>query len=119
MHRSGTSAVARVLGLCGATLPRGALPPNEYNETGYWEPEAVVCLHDELLAALGSRFDDLNALPAGWHLSPLVAAYAPRLGQVLEEAYGDAPLWVIKDPRLCRLLSLWRVVLDELGVAAP
>ncbi len=117
MHRSGTSAVARTLGLCGATLPRESLPPNEHNETGYWEPEAVVRLHDEFLSDNASWFDDVGALPPNWHNSQLASAYAERLGEALEDAYGEAALWVVKDPRLCRLLPLWRGVLDQLKVA--
>lgn len=116
MHRSGTSAVARVLGLCGGALPREALPADEHNETGYWEPAAVVRLHDELLSASGSLFHDVAAPSPRWHDSELASAYGRRLGEALEQAYGDRPLWVVKDPRLCRLVPLWRRVLGELKV---
>jgi hypothetical protein len=42
MHRSGTSPVARVLGLLGLDLPNALLPPGEDNPLGYWEPQDVV-----------------------------------------------------------------------------
>ena len=60
MHRTGTSAVARVISLLGADLPKDLLPPNAENIRGYWEPRAVVRVHHELLEALGtSRVDPL------------------------------------------------------------
>ena len=38
MHRSGTSALAGVLGLLGARLPARQLPANFANPKGYFEP---------------------------------------------------------------------------------
>lgn len=66
MHRSGTSAAARVFSLLGAELPQNLLPPTEGNASGYWEPAALVAAHDSLLAELDSRWDDLCPLPSGW-----------------------------------------------------
>ena len=34
MHRSGTSALTRVISLLGADLPHGLLPPTQTNEAG-------------------------------------------------------------------------------------
>ena len=36
MHRSGTSAVTRLLTLAGATPPRELMPANPDNPQGYW-----------------------------------------------------------------------------------
>ena len=47
MHRSGTSAAARVFSLLGAGLPENLLPPQEGNNaSGFWEPAALVAAHD-------------------------------------------------------------------------
>src|SRR5688572_11653374 len=48
MHRSGTSAITRVLNLAGAFLPGPFAAPAPDNETGHWESTAVVAVHDEL-----------------------------------------------------------------------
>jgi hypothetical protein len=117
MHRSGTSALARVLGLCGGTLPADILVPNEYNATGYWEPAAVVALHDELLRSAGSSFDDVGVPEPGWLASVATSPFVERLAQALEGAYGKEALWVVKDPRMCRLVPLWKQVLARLDVA--
>ncbi|MFY7850700.1 MAG: hypothetical protein ACOVQ6_02790, partial [Brevundimonas sp.] len=38
MHRSGTSAVARLLSLAGGALPGNIIQPGPDNPTGFWEP---------------------------------------------------------------------------------
>ena len=46
MHRSGTSAVTRVLSLLGAALPKNLLGAGKGNEEGHWEPSRLVVAHD-------------------------------------------------------------------------
>ncbi len=53
MHRSGTSAVTRLLALCGGDLPKTVMKPNYANPTGYWEPPAIVDIHNEMLGRRG------------------------------------------------------------------
>ena len=46
-HRSGTSALARVLSLLGCDLPKHVIPPLDgNNELGFWEPALVGQAHD-------------------------------------------------------------------------
>lgn len=116
MHRSGTSALTRALGLAGAALPRHPVAASRFNEAGYWEPASIVALHDEILASLGLAWDDLRPVPRTWFESPPARAYAERLAGLVAEEYGDEPLAVLKDPRLCRLVPLWREVLRIAGI---
>jgi hypothetical protein len=58
MHRSGTSALARVISLLGADLPNGLLKQGPENEAGFWESAKLVAIHDELLSSAGSSWDD-------------------------------------------------------------
>ena len=58
MHRSGTSAVTRVLGLLGCTLPRVVTDSAPDNERGFWENPAIRDLNDRILASAGSAWDD-------------------------------------------------------------
>jgi len=115
MHRSGTSALARVLGLHGAALPADPLPANDWNTSGYWEPAGVVTLHDALLSEAGSRWDDPTSFPSAWIDSPPGQRYVEALAAAVRASYGDAPLFVLKDPRMCRLMPVWRQVLPRLG----
>ncbi|MBM3573769.1 MAG: hypothetical protein FJX52_15635, partial [Alphaproteobacteria bacterium] len=50
MHRSGTSAVARLLAQCGLQLGDDLLTQAELdNPNGYWEPRGIVAVHEALL----------------------------------------------------------------------
>ncbi|HNA50429.1 MAG TPA: sulfotransferase family protein, partial [Mycobacterium sp.] len=49
MARSGTSALTRVLSLCGAALPAGMLGANKGNQRGYWEPRESIYLNLRIL----------------------------------------------------------------------
>jgi hypothetical protein len=117
MHRSGTSALTRTLGLCGAALPLNTVPAGIDNETGFWEPQEIVHLHDEILQSAGSSWDDATAFPQAWFDSALAADFKARIAEALERDFPDAPaLFVVKDPRLCRLVPLWLSMFQELGI---
>ena len=62
MHRSGTSAVTRVLSIAGAKLPASLMGPGRGNEVGHWESDALATYNDELLSQLGSRWGDWRSL---------------------------------------------------------
>src|SRR5262249_26400921 len=115
MHRSGTSAVARVLNLLGADLPNNLLPPAADNPRGFWESQELMTLHDELVAAAGSSWDDWTRLAPDGLATEIVGRFRARLLALLEANFGAARLFVIKDPRMCRMVPLWRSVLEEFG----
>ncbi len=118
MHRSGTSAVTRVLSLMGATLPKSILGAGPGNETGHWEPERLIALHDQMLAEAGSRWDDWRLLDLETQLPPgRLDHYKSEIRRLLTEEYGDSPLFVLKEPRICRFVPLYREVLAGMEVA--
>ena len=115
MHRSGTSVLAGVLGLLGASLPKKMMPANETNPKGFFEPYDIVKLHDEMLSALGSSWADFRRLdPALFNLAA-AAPFKARLVAMLRAEYGDATKFVVKDPRICRFFPFWREVVDAFG----
>ena len=58
MHRSGTSALTRTLGFCGAALPHRRIKTIlGKTEEDFWEPRVIRTVHDELLHSI-----DLSAL---------------------------------------------------------
>ena len=115
MHRSGTSAAARMLSLLGADLPQNLMPPWEGNEQGHWEPERIVALNEELLADASTAWDDVSRFPVAWYGSTSDAEYRRRLVELLEQEYGDSRLFVLKDPRLSRLIPFWLRAVSEFG----
>src|SRR5215469_9555194 len=78
MHRSGTSAVTRVLNLLGVELGTGLMAASPDNERGYWEHLGIVQEHDQLLEALGSSWDDVRALPPDWTKNPAAVSATHR-----------------------------------------
>ena len=116
MHRSGTSAITRVLSLLGADLPSELLEPVPgVNETGFWESAKLVQIHDRLLAAAGSAWDDPREFPADFFETAEGAAISDEVLAVLEEDFRDSPLFVIKDPRICRFVPFWIKTLQKFG----
>ncbi len=111
MHRSGTSALTRALGLLGlGTGRRGALmEAAPSNRSGHWEITALTECNDRLLRELGGRWSGPPADLAG-----VVTAAAGPLGAeargLVAELLPAGP-WTWKDPRLCLTLPFWQEVL--------
>lgn len=117
MHRSGTSALTRTLSLVGGALASklaGGVAGD--NDLGFWESVDVVALHDRALASAGSAWDDVSRFPEAWFESDVGRAFGDELLALLQREFAEAPLFAIKDPRLCRLVPLWLPVLPRLGV---
>ena len=115
MHRSGTSAVSRVLNLLGCALPKSLSPTGPDNPSGFWESLAIKELNDSILASAGSAWDDWETLDARWYESPIAEEFRDRARTTLADEFGDCRLFVLKDPRICRLLPFWIDSLDEFG----
>ena len=118
MHRSGTSAATRVLNLLGAELNSKVLEANFANRKGYWESAEAVDLHDRLLREFSRSWNDVRQLPAGWMQHPAAEAALADIIALIERDFSGKALWVVKDPRMCRLAPLWLKALDALGIEA-
>lgn len=116
MHRSGTSAIAGVLAQMGSDLPKELMPPTDANPKGYFESIKAYRLNDDLLMSAGSSWDDSAAFNAEWYESPRFPEYRARAAKVIEEEFGGSGFFVMKDPRMCRLLPFWQQVLADLDV---
>lgn len=118
MHRSGTSALARVLNLLGADLPRTLMAPtNDFrgNPRGFWESLPIMQLCDEILDSTGRSWHDFSPIPRSWFASKKAYYFEGRLAGLLNEEFGDSELFVVKDPRICRLVPMWRGALGRIG----
>lgn len=117
MHRSGTSATGGVINLLGVDFGKRLYQAQvNVNEKGFWEHQAIVDLHDELLLELASRWDDPRLLPEGWHTQPSLQQFRARLAKIIAADFAGSPLWGLKDPRMCRLLPLWKDLFASLGI---
>lgn len=118
MHRSGTSALAGLLVHLGARAPNALMPGDADNPQGYWESQAVCDFHERLLRAAGSRWDAWTGISPEWLRAAAAGRYGDECRQLLRSEFGDAPLFVLKDPRMCRLLPFWLPVLASAGIVA-
>ena len=110
MHRSGTSAVSRVLNLLGADVgPEDDLLTEYDNPAGHWESRTLTACNDRILAAFGRSWDFPPRLRTGWEQTPRAARLLPELTEAFGRVFSGDP-WVWKDPRTCLTLPLWRRV---------
>ena len=116
-HRGGTSAATRALSLLGCDLPKTlmqAAPDN--NETGFWESLPAMRLNDQILASAGTSWDDWQPFDPDWVASPVAGPFRERAQRLLRREFGASRLFVLKDPRICRLLPFWIEALEGFGV---
>ena len=113
MHRSGTSALTRVVNLLGAELSDKLMPPQPDNERGFWEQDEVVPTHEALLLDMHAMWCDPFFLPEGFEEKPFAARHADTLSAIVKERFGNSPLWALKDPRLSILLPIWKPILKH------
>jgi len=117
MHRSGTSAVTRVVNLLGAELGQRLMPPMpNSNEMGFWENLDAVDVDERVLTGIGRSWHDVRHMPPGWLESAAADEGRAAIRLLVETHFRATPLWAVKDPRMCRLMPLWLPVLVELGV---
>jgi hypothetical protein len=124
MHRSGTSALARALSFAGFALPNDLMQPQPDNPKGFWESTSLVRLNEEILAGLGSSWREA----APWYIPGCTLeaakrtiagavrdAWIARATSLVRDVFGGAEAIVVKDPRICLFLPLWREALQEAG----
>lgn len=91
-------------------------PVKDNNEAGFWESQPLANMHDQMLAEAGSSWDDWR------HFDPSVLGeerlrhYKDEIKKLILQEFGDARLFVLKDPRICRFVPLYEEVLAELRV---
>src|SRR6185503_12630699 len=113
MHRSGTSVLTHLLACMGfdAGPPESLQPGDAANPPGYWESRAAWALDEEVLAHLGASWWQVADL----HLEALAPAererFVARARSIAGELDARRP-WVLKEPRMCVLLPLWREALE-------
>lgn len=118
-HRSGTSALTRTINILGATLPKKLLTAGSDNKLGFWEPEELITLNDEVLSALGQTWFDWTKFDLMPELFDRVTEpFLEKIENCIVDNYDDADMFVLKDPRICRLVPLYQKALENVGADA-
>lgn len=118
MHRSGTSALARLIGYLGAALPGDAIEAHADNARGYWESAAIVKADDQLLRVARSSWFDPRPLDLSRLEPSALRSRKDRIWEAVGQAFAEAPIMTIKDPRQCRFVPTIVETLAEHGVAS-
>jgi hypothetical protein len=115
--RSGTSALTRVLSLCGAALPAAMSGADQGNPRGYWAPRATLHLNASILRRHNSsildprlRLQEEDAFDAEER-----AACIAKIREYLT-TLPAAPVVIIKDPHITLLSSMWFEAAFEAGL---
>jgi len=116
MHRSGTSAVTRVINLLGVPLGRADdFYSAKDNPGGHWESRQLCDLDNVILHVFGGFDFAMPPMPRSW----LQSSRAADLRRVMRATFDDVypgERWLWKDPRICLTLPLWRQVLNDFCV---
>ena len=106
MHRSGTSAITRALGLLGAEMG----PANRLGR--HWENQPLRNVNARLLKAGGGAWDSPPA--ANDWVSTVDADGLPKMAsERIAKAFGDADVSVWKDPRTCLTMPFWLPLMGD------
>ena len=114
MHRSGTSAVARLLNLMGVYFggEHVSTGRSDQNVKGFWERRDVRDLNDDVLFSAQCDWDcvaefDLDGVP-----DETRSAFVDAASDIVLNMDAHRP-WFIKEPRLCLLFPIWRQALES------
>ncbi len=116
MHRSGTSAITRMVNLTGFAIADDLMAAAEDNERGFWESESLAAYHDRFFEAVDYSYDCARQLPA----DALTGTAAERLHDRIVDHLQSLPQEggvIVKDPRISLVLPIWLRAADMLGMA--
>lgn len=118
MGRSGTSALAGVLALCGGKLPKDVLGASHGNPLGHWEPAEALKLNDTFLAGNDATWHDPTLRLQG-EVSFSDEQRTDYVRQIQEflRSLPATPFAVIKEPRITVLSDFWFEAAREIGLS--
>ena len=106
--RSGTSALTRVLSLCGGVLPAGMMGALAQNPRGFWEPRRAVHLNEAILRRHGSAgYDPSLCLQVEDVIDPEEKSASISKIRAYLATLPAAPLVIIKEPQITALSDMW------------
>ena len=72
-------------------------------------------LHNRALREAGTRWDDGSSVAESWFHGPRARDFIDEVAAFLQREFAKESRFVIKDPRICRLMPLWLQALARFG----
>lgn len=115
--RSGTSAITRVLSLCGCTLPSSVLGVTSMNEKGTWEPAAIWRLNEEFMFRHGTSYGDPSMRLQEMSIEDSEKeSYIKQVQSVLS-GIDQGHVAVVKHPCITEFMEFWLEAASREGVS--
>ena len=114
MHRSGTSLLTQLINQMGLYFGEkdDAIAANDENPYGFWERRDVRIINDYVLHNSGSDWNKLFSFNENSVTQEVTEHFTETATNIVKNMDEHAP-WVMKEPRLCVLMRLWKSVLTE------
>jgi glycosyltransferase involved in cell wall biosynthesis len=116
MHRSGTSVLSRSLNIFGFKHGNKLLEKGFDNPKGYFEDYDIVELNDKILKKLNINWNLFFPTVRYSFSKNDFIEYTEEAVLLLQRKINLNPFFIIKDPRLCRLLFFWKNVFKILKI---
>ncbi|PVY79090.1 hypothetical protein C8D92_101296 [Tamilnaduibacter salinus] len=105
MHRSGTSAICRLLDNAGVDFGTNLIPPGDDNPLGFWEDRDFIGMNEELLGSVDAW--QRVVLPTLGSSEQWQRKAKTFLARWLDNRSSGAAAVGLKDPRVSRTLEQW------------
>ena len=109
-HRSGTSMLAGMLNKLDVYMGNNLKEPDKNNNKGFYEQVDILHLNERILNSVGCNWRS-GKIP-----SNAVDGYEQDISNVIDYNFSNSSLFAIKDPKISRLLPLWKSVLNDKGI---
>ncbi|MEQ1940715.1 glycoside hydrolase family 99-like domain-containing protein [Mesorhizobium sp. CN5-321] len=97
-------------------MPQRLMGAAEGNDAGHWEPYRLVAYNEQFLQGLHSSWHDWRPLDLTGLSFERKADARKDILKIIEDDYGNAKLFVVKDPRICRFPTFFMETLEEAGI---
>ena len=113
MHRSGTSAVARILNMMGVYFGSEDvdIKVDNFNPKGYWERKDVWLMNEKILKSTHSEWYSVGSFSLEKIPEEAQKEFDDQAKSLILRLDSNRP-WFIKDPRFCLTFPLWRKHLE-------
>ncbi|MEM9421329.1 MAG: tetratricopeptide repeat protein [Pseudomonadota bacterium] len=115
MHRSGTSALTRMLNILGLGTAENLVEGNAFNVSGYWEPEAVLAHNDHILALADRAWFDPKPIADEFFKGERFDKLVETAQTILQSDFPIDGDIVLKDPRVSRTFPIWKEAVRRVG----